>query len=324
MPKEYAHWYLAERTREALPELSNRRLGSLRAVLDRNLETYLVGAVAPDILFYAKDASALEEAAEAAHGSHGEDTFKGVRAVLQGGTAASEREAASVLACGILTHVMADAVFHPLVWYYSGNSIERHWIFETCMDLYLRKLYLLPNGGLMQRLLRADSLNRRLLARSLSRYFFGFDVDNAALINAALSRHARLQRLFYSPLAAAAIRAAGLLRPGLRRFLGLSYAAQRARSTHSFAGEITFEHPVTCEPRSTTFEALAGQAAAAAVEPIAVLWRSLDAEDPAGELSEMRGPSLETGLTAAKTQEGAPATMICSRPERFDAFLPSE
>ncbi len=186
------------------------------------------------------------------------------------------------------------------------------------MDLYVQRLRDLPNEGRMRRLLLAASVDRNVLSRNLGRYFFGDDSDAAAgITDAAFSRHARLQRLFYSTLVAGVIRAAGPVFPRLRRFLGLSYAAQRRRSVGSFAGEISYRHPLTCESHTTTFEALAARAGASAAESIGALWRALDAEDPASELSGLRGPSLETGLTT-----GALSALTCSEPDRFDAFLP--
>ena len=336
MPKEYTHWYLAELCRNALPDLSSGRFGNLAHLLERNCNAYLIGAVAPDLLFYAKNAAQFRNEADLIHGLRGEDTFEPVRAMLRAEAVKGLNEPVIALACGILTHIATDATFHPLVYYFAADSIARHWSFETCMDLHVQTLRALPNEGLFSRLVEAPGTDLGLLSRALCRYFFGSADEHPGAVHAALLREARVQKLFYSRLAASILAAGTVLLPGLRNLLGLSYAGMRGQSLSSFAAPIEYKHPVTCEEQHTSFEELASEAIRRAADMVTALWRSIDSPDPAAGLSGMRGPSLETGLTAgagtepwaqtpqpwAQTPQPWAQTLRCARPDLFKKFLP--
>ena len=341
MPKELTHWYLAARCAD---RLALSRTGSVPGeVLSRNVGAYLIGAIAPDILYYARRAGRFRDAADKVHGANGENSYGFLSRLLPGQADSGERtgsregidpglEQTFSLVCGILTHIAADAMFHPLVYFYCGysqgeevgtqapsESTERHWIFETCMDLYVRSMEESGESPRLSAMIGSSNVQRALLYRDLSLLFFGEPRKHRVPIEQALRRHARLQRIFESPVAARLLRLAARRRSGVTRFLGLSYPAQRDRSLDAFRRTIVYTHPVTGETQHATFDDLVGRAVDAAVERIVALWDVTVNRGSQEDLAAWRGPSLETGLIA---EPGTASGRLHTRSDLFSSFLP--
>ncbi len=375
MPKELTHWYLATRCADRLararalttepsgttvpdgsvvPDGSGSTLGE---VLARNLSVYLIGAVAPDLLYYAKDASRYRDAADRAHGVNGENSYgflsrllprqairgeagrsrEWVPAGAGGNENVARFEQTFALACGILTHIAADAIFHPLVYFYCGYShgdhpeaedppeaTTRHWVFETCIDRYVRGMTKSAEERSFEErtlsaLIGSRNVEKEQLFRDLSLFFFGESEAHRNVMEATFRRHARFQRLFESRAAAMAVRVAARFQPRLSWFLGLSYPAQRGRSLDMLDGNIEYNHPATCERQYATFGGLAERAVDTAIERMTALWAATVERTPEEDLTTWRGPSLETGLVI---ESGAAVEMVCTRPDLFDSFFP--
>ncbi len=81
------------------------------------------------------------------------------------------------LGAGIICHILADTVFHPLVYYHSGMSrvhpgaTARHRRFETALDLYF--LHLAGPGfrTCLGRILSQTEVTQENLLRHLGRLF---------------------------------------------------------------------------------------------------------------------------------------------------------
>lgn len=127
MPRESSHIYLANKLLHKLPEL------------DR--EIFLIGSVIHDSPYFLKSGEAL---GYKLHGADGEDTIKPIVEIAR----RSGSFDGLSLACGMLSHVALDQIFHPAVYYFTGNYLatdpkqrkraqSAHRRFEVKLDLSL-------------------------------------------------------------------------------------------------------------------------------------------------------------------------------------------
>ena len=144
MPKEITHWRLAERVGQSLGE------GPLRQAVRACPKAFMLGSVFHDCGYYAGDSRRYDVAslADRLHGAKGEDTFEVLRlAVTRCVNQPISPPAVSFLA-GLATHIAADCVFHPFVYYFTGNyydsRLERrraarraHRRLEVLIDLFV-------------------------------------------------------------------------------------------------------------------------------------------------------------------------------------------
>ena len=141
VPKELTHWMLA---RAAAPKADEhatpRTTHSLRACPD----AFLLGAVAYDGPFYLPKEAGMASLGAKLHGKGVDDVFAPIKRILAGTATAP----AIAFAAGALSHLAADTIFHPAVFYFtgfashpdsevSGAYIFRHRAFEAAMDLHL-------------------------------------------------------------------------------------------------------------------------------------------------------------------------------------------
>ena len=139
MPKEISHWYLADRVKSLLPEDS---------VFFDPVHTcenlFFLGAVAPDSPFYYLAGPGSARIRSAAEPFHRPDpgALTPVLSFFEQTQQFGMDTRALSLGAGILCHILADTVFHPLVYYYSGmprvhpGATARHRQFETALDQY--------------------------------------------------------------------------------------------------------------------------------------------------------------------------------------------
>ena len=155
MPRELTHWLIAGEAADRLP------VGRLSDAIRAHRDVYLLGAVAPDSPFYAligRQHDVLQRVASAVHGADGRDTL--------GWVPDSATAVGWAFIAGVCTHIAADAVFHPFVYYFSGSwkaedprvryrATIRHVRLETAIDEYHVLQRPVPHGGRMDRLLAA-------------------------------------------------------------------------------------------------------------------------------------------------------------------------
>lgn len=150
MPREIVHWNVLE---YGIEQLSAHRLAAVKRCLINHRAAAYLGAMAHDAPYYLHfGGSDFESVAEMLHGSNGEDTFKPLTRFAK--LAARERDArirellwATFL--GLVSHYATDIVFHPAVYYFTGNYYEpdrskrqqaraRHREFEVFLDSWCR------------------------------------------------------------------------------------------------------------------------------------------------------------------------------------------
>lgn len=298
MPKEFTHWFVADNIR------SRVSAGPVAEVINRHLPLYFLGAVIPDTPYYALMSKAPVRVAENLHDS--------TLSFFAGGPALAEAEAdgwcgeAAAFLLGVYTHLFADAVFHPLVYYYSGirNHI-RHRRFESLLDLIFMRA---SSGSLprdMMSLVQSISTEEEKILKWTESLFSPYGNMEHAVVRRLLRSHGRFHRRFLSRPWCFLFRAAAGLIPsaGMKQVDALFYPRLEPRFPVPETA-VPYRHPVTDESGSHTPGEL--------LENVWKRFRGLTGlfgehpHDPrflASALKEFPVANLTTGLTGRRTEE---------------------
>jgi hypothetical protein len=144
MPKEIVHWLIAEQSASLLTECH------LKNAVAANPACLRFGAVFPDVLFYLAGKSPFvrfSRLADILHGTGGEDTYRFLRLIREHTTTAGASGPMTAFWIGVAAHIQTDIVFHPFVYYFTGNyhdrnpagrslAIQRHRRLEVLLDMY--------------------------------------------------------------------------------------------------------------------------------------------------------------------------------------------
>lgn len=291
MPKERTHWHLAARAGAVVTP------GPLADAVLAYPEHLLLGAVSHDTAYYALGNDFAKSVADRLHGTGGHDSFEPFRALA----AQRDQWGAPGLAFGLgaLTHLVADAVFHPLVFSWTGDSeapdpaLRRGWFYrhqsmETALDLHLEALW-----GPAPVTTYASLAVR---AREELAVVEGFLGPGAHTWMAA---HARLQGLFHHPWARSLARlAAWGRRRGDGDWSGAFYG--RPGEHPLFQGVLEWVDPVTGQRSRESL----GELVDRFDQTIAVLAADWEAAWVSGRvpLEGRVGPALDTGIPCDQPQ----------------------
>ncbi len=131
MPKELTHWWLAN---EALKQVPHNL--PIRKMLEKELASYLLGAVLPDTLLHMIHGQWSETALELAQNFH-EPNGNSFEPLAE--FAENSPLTPAMIACllGVATHMEADIVFHPYICALANDDLGKHYKLETELDLWL-------------------------------------------------------------------------------------------------------------------------------------------------------------------------------------------
>ncbi len=199
MPKEIAHWYLADRVKSFLPEES-----VFFEPVHACENLFFLGAVAPDIPFYylaGPGSARIRAAAEPFHRPDPGALIPVLSFFEQMQQFGKDARALS-LGAGILCHLLADTVFHPLVYYYSGmprvhpGATARHRQFETALDLYFLHQADIDTRTSLYRILGQTEVAPKTLINYLGKLFALEKPGDVTGLGYAVRSHAFYQALF--------------------------------------------------------------------------------------------------------------------------------
>ena len=301
MPKEISHWYRADQVKSALPEDS-----VFREPVRTHENLFFLGAVTPDIPFYyllGPKASRILAAAEPFHRPDA-GALTPVLSFLDrmGGTNADP--GALSLGAGIICHILADTAFHPLVYYYSGQSRvhpgarARHREFETALDLYL--LHQAGSGARisLNRILSETEVAKQLLMGYLADLFSLNEPGDLTCLEFAVRSHAFYQAMFQNPLV---YRFLKRLNKRPRRSLDLAlsviYPAAQTGDLPFFRQQFHYRDPATGRYCREGIADLAREGVTSALSLLAGLSEQLSAHRPATSLATSAGlPLIRPGI----------------------------
>ncbi|MBI4665533.1 MAG: zinc dependent phospholipase C family protein [Nitrospinae bacterium] len=299
MPKEITHWSLARIAAKALGE------GRARKAMEANPNLYLIGAITPDTPYYALFGvkGIFTPVGDNVHSVNGGNSFEHVGRILAAKPSGADENLA--LALGISTHILADAVFHPMVYYFTGDyadpdperrkkAVARHRRLESLMDIYYVNKLTPPLDGLLKNMVNAKEAADSNVGRMLSRYFFGAE-SNAAQALEALSHHSWIQRSFFSQAVSTLIGAAGVF-GGLDEYKALFYPPKGSATHEFFLTPISYLHPVTGDRDEVTMDQLEQRFVNKVLDFFSGVETALSDGTIMDFMAHTRGPSLETGM----------------------------
>ncbi|MBN1277564.1 MAG: zinc dependent phospholipase C family protein [Deltaproteobacteria bacterium] len=303
MPKEIMHWLVAEKTAAGL---TGTCLGNAARRCPNALK---IGAVFPDMPYYLAGTSKLAEMAALVaneyHGAHGEDTFILPRTVLSRIPDDNPPAHLSFLV-GVVSHLQADIVFHPLIFFLTGNYHDHdpekrsravccHRRFEGMLDLHVCRLLKRKPGHF-----KAWESWRGLESRNLFGWAEGDKKrpELGTMLKLAAKRFLAAQRIFINPAASFLAEVLDPLLPhALKQLAALFYRPAPEYLMVRLSRTLEYRNPVSGEMSRTRVDELLDRA----VEESVALCRRLESVWSGKNRSWLseRGPSLNFGLIGA-------------------------
>jgi membrane-bound metal-dependent hydrolase YbcI (DUF457 family) len=249
MPKEITHWTLASTVANKLPE------GSLFFEPIRSFSNlFLLGAITPDIPFYylaGPKTKVIQGLSAPFHGTDG-------RALLPALTFLDnypdQNPAVLAFAAGVICHILADTLFHPLVYYFAGmdgvhpGATTRHREFETAMDLYFLHLSLGRSEVSLARMIKNLEVSAGQCRQFIAELFQARTRPERRYLGLALYSHMTLQYLFRSGLAYNAFAFLNRKTPWIPdKVVGLIYPRNRPVNLCFFSHPLRYRDPCTGE-----------------------------------------------------------------------------
>ncbi|THB64093.1 MAG: hypothetical protein D6B26_05275 [Spirochaetaceae bacterium] len=283
MPKELGHWIIAQETARLLGDASKLNVGEYPRTITHAIQQYpswfILGSVCHDCGFYQRDDSYahLRKMSDRLHGKGMEDSFASVKGLVshyfadgQGGTSDGQGgvpDYVLAFAAGALSHIAADTVFHPMIFYYTGitgedGGLHRHMAFESALDQYLQRKYTAPfRGKVKKAYAHAKGLVNEAAFLKCLGVFYSWDAPLPEHESWRLIRtHLRIQRLF----SCLPLRLLGRLvylpyRGSNKDLSSILYPLGR-RPAKFFENQLEWRNPVTGEHFSASVESLFDQA----------------------------------------------------------------
>lgn len=314
MPKEITHWIIAERAVERLA--GDSLLGSSAR---QAMNTMRLGAIFHDVLYYLTDIPARHPARQVPdtlHGVMGGDTYKIARAIAD--VYYHHRDMPQLLAflAGVVSHIQADIVFHPMVYYTSGNPFDRatksaatrhHRVLESVIDMLVCAPSYRVESFHVGQYLKSAEVDMRMLWTLLYQGFTTVPEQTLADFTVrAYRRLALIRRFEVSPVVNALHRTVRSFLPtSLREVMCLAYDqhvyASAQRQGIDRTSIITYRHPVSNQEFAQSIDDLIEEAIQKTVDICVLIDREL--KDFAPILDYERGASLETGMIGTKIRQ---------------------
>ena len=320
MPRELVHWHIVDRVK------FDPRLGpAAAAVLTRYTDQAMLGSFTHDVPYYFHAGhDAFEYVADYMHGTNGEDSFVPMKRLAAAILALprEERDPAWALFAGMLTHIAADAVFHPMIFYFTGNYHDsdpaerpraqaRHRLIEVYLESWMRPRFYPPHGPWISSLLRriGDTEMQKLSALLDSVLLPGHIREGSSATTpkwwSGYRQLSTFQMLFGSPVMGGLIRLLNAAAFGKLDGIDALFNFGRTTSPAFFDGPLAYQNPISGEPRSTTSSELLAEAATHALEYIALAEPLMSgaSSNPDEAFGGPMGPSLNFFISGSKAED---------------------
>jgi len=306
MPKYITHWILAEKV-----YLNMDADSAMKKIIKPHKNIYMAGAVildTPFYLLYGRDGKRMNQLAEGVHDTVS-NSYRILVEMLKSYKDITPDEVMALL-LGIITHIHADAVFHPFVYYFSGTGVsdkkerERHHILECYMDLYLKHEFKHPVPELFSDVMRNIEMKKAKFLEALSNLFSVDLRTDPNSLSKAVRMNALLQGLFDKNLLRMILEMLNHL-PGVNLidYISHFYPHPKPDPKTLFPHEFEYRNPVTGEKKSGSVMALAEQT----IQRIEEIFYFIENHCKKKSLSEvflnLTGPNLYTGLNEAQKKD---------------------
>jgi hypothetical protein len=309
MPKEVTHFLIAEKIMETLEK------DSFWQPFLQHKSTIMLGSVFQDSLYYLPEKEMTDEIRnlpDRFHGDHGEDTFyviKGLQVISH------EQEQVVAFVIGMASHLFADAVFHPFVYYFSGNYFDRdearrseairnHRKIEGLMDVYFCNGFTGIRPYSVAGFLQSTGTDNLELFKCITEGVEMKDksIELGAVVHAAFERFARVQRFFNNPLLRTVFPfVEPVVSDHSKELLALFYSVRSKKYIQKLAGDIHFQNPLTGEEFHTSMNNMFNEAVS---QTVAFCGEFKDILEGNKRLADLPyGPSLELGIPNCRVDD---------------------
>ncbi len=306
MPKEITHWLIASAVSSGLGGTA------FREPLDRYGNILKIGAVVHDAPYYylGRDRdSRFGDLPRKLHGTVG-DAYELIGALLSYTLERPSGERSPLIAflVGFVTHLFADALFHPLVFYLTGpydhpsfrqGTIARqdHRRLETLIDISLAGGYeRVRDFSLAAVLDAAERPPREIFTHAGTAWLEPGRAEGfAGGLASAFRFFAFMQGLFRNPvLGRLSFSLFSVVPASVREILALVYAPQLSRCEQRIRGVLPYRHPCTGREEARSIDALFREA----VEQSIAFCRGLEPllDPAAGKPARLLLPAVDPGL----------------------------
>lgn len=328
MPREIVHWKVLEHAAVELAESAPQ----ISRCLEIHGAAAQFGAVVHDAPFYLKSGThPFRRTAQLLHGTYGGDTFAPIRRALFAAAAYPERDRPLLWAflIGMISHAATDRIFHPMVYYFTGNYYDadsgrriaarvRHRILEVYLDSWARRGYELPNAFLIGKTEEELGETAELIYSFLDTVLtpavledvpnsmvepfqleLGDELRHPYLWKQSMDDMIRFQRMFLSPSYGVLAKVLRTVLPSRFAPIEALFSLGRTRPEPLFDERLEFCNPITGEEHSLSPDELLQLAAQETVR-LALLCEPLISGNHAeaeARLSAERGKSLDFNLT---------------------------
>jgi len=308
MPKEATHWILAKQTWQAMPD------GLLKTKIRGNKALYYLGAIAFDTPYYVltgKNRSDLYAAAQRLHSYNADSSFNPFELLVK--SSETLPEGYQPFLAGALTHIAADAVFHPFIYYFSGSNenvpsdqatraTARHRRLETALDMYFFKR---EEGAAFKNLCLTDLYRKReneekAFLKLLNLLYFGKFLVKDFSLKLAVRQHAIIHILIHHKWIHRFLETLDILWPGQALWLqpieALFYATCQDTDPNFSQQSFAYRHPVTGEERHESINDLQARMVTQSLTFLEIIDNIDRQEDLKKRLAGAVFPSLYHGL----------------------------
>ena len=300
----------------------------LFSACSREILCVYLGSIAHDVPYYYRGGHhPFEQVSDKLHGKNGEDTFDIIRSLTRGILARPPQEQITLwpFLFGMLTHIATDSVFHPAVFYFTGNYNDqdaarraqaqaRHRLFEVYLDSWLKPESRFEWGYYVKSLLLANreqnnDLICELLEEAASLTALGLHdpkkPDTEPHWKSGFKQYGIIQRLFLSNAAGALMKLLAAASRG--KLTGIEALFSLGREPNVFfESPLEYKNPVTGQEFKATVDELLQQSIDRSAEYITLFDPLVSGEsnDIDAVLGGVVGPSLNYGTTHSKAEDG--------------------
>jgi len=191
MPKENTHLFFA------LKLLNNIKESDIIKIISGYPEYYYLGSIIPDTFYYGETGE-ITSISDSLHGKEGNPTNQTIIEMLE----KSKNSKDIAFTMGYLSHCALDILFHPVIYYLSGNyydpaplkrqqAVYMHRHLETCLDINI------GNRLRMHTLLQPKLFNALVFGQIIA-HQYALDITDTYRV---LKRQIFFNRLFASRIA---------------------------------------------------------------------------------------------------------------------------
>lgn len=298
MPKEIAHNHLARLLASRLPEKC-----LFHAPIQEHFHFFLYGAMVPDSFYFYIAGPKVAELQALSNRFHRSDEKSLEPLIVFLDHFQTKSPEALAFAAGICCHLIADSLFHPMVFYFCGmeglhaQADARHRAFETAMDIHF--------WALAQREAKIQSIFRTVLeSGSPLRHFLNILFDNKdpqirSKLLYAVKSHQLACLFFKNQRLYSVIRFLHQYRLGISaEYETLFYPCSKPVRLPFFSNPVCFHHPVTGKLKCATIHELIEQSIEQSIELLMILEETLIKDDDLFKCMFHRHlPKIETNIS---------------------------